>query len=211
MRLQIAMDYNTTAQDFASLAKCVEDNVDIIEIGTPMLIKFGLEPVKAMRKEYEGKNISILADTKIIDAGYYEAEMAIKAGADIVTVLGAAEDVTIQQSLRAAEDLGAEVMVDMIAVQNIEKRIAEMEKMGVQYICLHYSKDKQNAKEDFEIYFNNLQQKIKKSKMAVAGGICKDNINFFVKMNPEIIIVGEGICRTQNPGESAAYIKNMLV
>ena len=42
---------------------------------------------------------TLLADLKIVDAGELEAQIGFDAGADIVTVLGVAHDVTIQGAL----------------------------------------------------------------------------------------------------------------
>ena len=60
--------------------------VDIVEIGTPLLIAEGLGAVRAVCSAHPG--MIVLADTKIMDAGGYEARLAFEAGADIVTVLG---------------------------------------------------------------------------------------------------------------------------
>ncbi len=210
MQLQIAMDCMQSIEDFQNLAERVEQSIDILEVGTPMLMKFGLAPVELLGRTCRKRGRKVLADTKIMDAGYYEARMAIEAGADIVTVLGAAEDITIRQAVKAARELGAEVMVDMIAVPQVEKRIPEVEEMGVSYICLHHSKDRQAEKGGFQCYFEQLRSKAAGSRLAVAGGICRENISYFAGMKPEIVIVGEGICKAEDPSGSAAYIKGML-
>jgi len=49
----------------------------------------------------------LLADTKIVDGGEIEAADAFAAGANIVTVLGVAEDETIRGVVRAAENSAA--------------------------------------------------------------------------------------------------------
>ncbi len=210
MQLQIAMDCMQSMQDFQNLAEQVEQSIDILEVGTPMLMKFGLAPVELLDGIFRKRGRKVLADTKIMDAGYYEARMAIEAGADIVTVLGAAEDITIREAVKAARELGAEVMADMIAVPRVEERILEMEELGVSYICLHHSKDMQKGKEDFKNYFDRLKEKVTGSRLAVAGGICRENISYFAGMKPEIVIVGEGICKAEDPAGCAAYIKSML-
>ena len=211
MQLQVAMDDSRSMQELVMLAEAVKESVDILEVGTPALMKFGLEAVHVLHKKYADGKIRILADTKIIDAGYWETEMAVQAGADVVTVLGVAGDITIRQCLQAARDLDAEIMIDMIAVQNIEERISELEEMGVHYICLHHSKDMQNEHKDFKGYFSRLQKQVRKSRLAVAGGICKENVSYFVDMHPEIIVVGGGICKMENPGETANCIKSVFV
>ena len=78
-----------------------------------------------MKEHFPDKEI--LADMKIMDAGYYEAEEALKAGADYVTVLGVTDNLTIQGCKEAAEKYGKEIVVDMICVENMEERIAKLE------------------------------------------------------------------------------------
>ena len=78
MKLQLALD-DITLEDALSLVRTVRDYIDIIEIGTPFVIEYGMEAVRVMKKEFPEKEI--LADLKIMDAGDYEAEEALKAGA----------------------------------------------------------------------------------------------------------------------------------
>ena len=50
--------------------------------------------------------LRVLADYKIMDGGYALAEIAYKAGADIVTVSAQTWDETILQTIQAARDCG---------------------------------------------------------------------------------------------------------
>ena len=85
-------------------------------------------------------NIQVLADLKIMDATAYEVSQAVKFGADIVTILGVSEDASIKGAIEEAHKSGKELLVDMIAVQNLEQRAAELDKMGANYIaCLLYT------------------------------------------------------------------------
>lgn len=85
MKLQIALD-DITLEDALVLVGKVRDYIDIIEIGTPFVYEYGMQAVRAMKEHFPDKEV--LADMKIMDAGFYEAEEALKAGADYVTVLG---------------------------------------------------------------------------------------------------------------------------
>jgi 3-hexulose-6-phosphate synthase len=59
----------------------------------------------------------IFADMKIADTGSLEAEIAFKAGADLVTVMGAVDDETIKGA-EAAKKYGRKVVVDTIGVKD---------------------------------------------------------------------------------------------
>ena len=93
MKLQIALD-DVTLEGALELVKKVRDYIDIIEIGTPFVYEYGMQAVRTMKEHFPDKEI--LADMKIMDAGYYEAEEALKAGADYITVLGVTDNLTIQ-------------------------------------------------------------------------------------------------------------------
>ena len=57
-----------------------------------------------------------------MDAASYEVSQVRKFGADIVTILGVSEDASIKSAIAEAHNNGKELLVDMIAVQNLEQR-----------------------------------------------------------------------------------------
>ena len=84
MKLQLAIDL-LDQKEAAKLAQEVEEFIDIVEIGTPIVINEGLSAVEHMSKSVT--NTQVLADLKIMDAASYEVSQAVKLGADIVTIL----------------------------------------------------------------------------------------------------------------------------
>lgn len=93
MKLQLALDDITLIEAIALMGK-IRDYVDIVEIGTPFIIEDGLKPVRELKRLFPDKEV--LADTKIMDAGDYEARSAFLAGADYVTVLGVTDLLTVK-------------------------------------------------------------------------------------------------------------------
>ena len=121
MELQLAMDL-FSLEDAVAMAQRLQADADIIEIGTPLLMREGIRAIRIMQESCP--KCRILADCKIMDAGGLEAEMAFSAGADIVTVCGAASDATIEAALGAARQAGKQILVDLIAVKDLETRAA---------------------------------------------------------------------------------------
>ena len=72
MELQLALD-DMTLDEALALVKSVQAHVDIIEVGTPMVMEYGMAPVRELKKLFPDKKV--LADLKIMDAGEYEAEV----------------------------------------------------------------------------------------------------------------------------------------
>ena len=99
MKLQVAMDVLTVVAAL-DLAGKVAESVDIIELGTPLIKNAGLSAVTAVKTAHPDK--IIFADMKTMDAGELEADIAFNAGADLVSVLGSADDSTIAGAVKAA-------------------------------------------------------------------------------------------------------------
>ena len=204
MKLQLALD-DITLENAVELVKSVEAHIDIIEVGTPMVIEYGMEAVRTMKKNFPEKEI--LADLKIMDAGYYEAEEALKAGADYITVLGVTDNLTIKGCVDAAAAYNGQVVVDMICVADLEERIKKVEELGVDFVSVHIGVDQQAAGrtpiDDLKI----MSRVTKKAKVSVAGGISVKTIEEYKEYAPEVVIVGSGITHAENSLLAAAELK----
>jgi len=207
MKLQIALD-TLTLKECIELLDETKDYIDIVEVGTPFIIEKGMKPVKKFSKRY--KELEILADTKIMDAGELEAEIAFKAGADIVTVLGVTHDETVQGALKAAKKYGGKIMIDMIGVNNIEERAKELEDMGVDYICVHTAFDIQSTGHNPLEELKRVNKVITKSKTAVAGGVKLETVDEIVSEGVDVVVVGGAISNASDRVLAAKQIKERL-
>ena len=206
--LQIALDFMQLHRSIVISEEAVEGGADWIEVGTPLIKSEGTEAIRTFRKKYPGRKI--IADTKTMDTGGFEVEIAAKAGADIITVLGLADDSTISEAVMVARKYGAEVEIDMINVPDKVKRAIEVEKLGVSYICLHMGIDQQMKGEEPPL--DVLRKVVAETKIpiAVAGGITAENAGDYVKAGASIIIVGGGITKTQNITAAAKAVKDSM-
>ncbi|OAO31298.1 3-hexulose-6-phosphate synthase [Staphylococcus saprophyticus] len=188
-------------EDAAELANKVKDYIDIVEIGTPIVINEGLPAVQHLNDNIDG--VKVLADLKIMDAADYEVSQAVKFGADIVTILGVAEDASIKAAVDEAHKHGKQLLVDMIAVQDLEKRAKDLDDLGADYIAVHTGYDLQAEGQSPLESLRKVKSVISNSKVAVAGGIKPDTIKDIVAENPDLIIVGGGIANADDPVEAA--------
>ncbi|PGM51092.1 3-hexulose-6-phosphate synthase [Bacillus sp. AFS053548] len=207
MELQLALDL-VNIPEAIELVKEVEEHIDIVEIGTPVVINEGLHAVKAVKKAFP--NLKVLADLKIMDAAGYEVMKASEAGADIVTILGTAEDMSIKGAVEEAKKQGKKILVDMIAVKDLAGRAKEVDAMGVDYICVHTGYDLQavgkNSFEDLQ----TIKGVVKNAKTAIAGGIKLDTLPEVIKVQPDLVIVGGGITGQDDKKATAAKMQQMI-
>jgi len=207
MKLQLALDTLSLDVSIELLDKIVED-LDIIEVGTPFIIEDGLLPVRTFKARYPDS--VVLADVKIMDAGYYEAEKCFKAGADIVTVLGAAHDETISGAVQAAKEYDGKVMVDLINVADLTERALQVEKLGVDYCCVHTAFDVQSATVNPLAELELILKVLSPAKVAVAGGLKLNTIPKVVSLGAEIVVVGGGIINQSDPVKATKEIKDII-
>ena len=207
MKLQLALDL-VNIPEAIEVVKEVESYIDVVEIGTPVVINEGLRAVKEMKAAFP--ELTVLADLKIMDAGGYEIMKASEAGADIITVLGATDDMTIKGAVEEAKKQGKEILVDMINVKNIEQRAKEIDALGVDYICVHTGYDLQAVGQNSFEDLQTIKKAVKQAKTAVAGGIKLDTLLEVIKAGPDLVIVGGGITGQDDKKAVAAQMQQLI-
>ncbi|WP_416729577.1 3-hexulose-6-phosphate synthase [Fictibacillus sp. JL2B1089] len=207
MKLQLALDL-VDIPGAIELVKEVEEYIDVVEIGTPVVINEGLKAVKEVKAAFP--NLTVLADLKIMDAAGYEVSQASAAGADIITILGTAEDESIKGAVEEAKKQGKQILVDMIAVKDIAVRAQELDELGADYICVHTGYDLQAVgKNSFED-LNTIKSVVKNAKTAIAGGIKLETLPEVIKENPDLIIVGGGITSKEDKRAIARKMQELI-
>lgn len=207
MKLQLALDL-VNIPDGIELVKEVQEHVDIVEIGTPIVINEGLHAVKAMKDAFP--SLEVLADLKVMDAGGYEVMKAAEAGADYITILGVSEDATIRGAVEEAKKQNKKILVDMIGVKDLETRAKEVDALGVDYICVHTGYDLQAVGQNSFEDLRTIKRVVKNAKTAVAGGIKLSTLPEVVKANPDIVIVGGGITGESDKASVAQEMKKII-
>lgn len=203
--LQVALDLMQLNRAVAIAHEAVEGGADWIEAGTPLIKSEGAEAVRTLRREFPGRKI--IADTKTMDTGSFEVEIMAKAGADIVTVLGLADDATIEEAIMAGRKYGAEIMVDLINVPDRAKRAKEVERLGVAMVCMHMGIDTQMRGEEPPIEVLRRIVSETSVPVAVAGGITAENAGLYAEAGASDVIVGGAITKTGDIRKAASDIK----
>jgi len=207
MELQLALDL-VNISEAKEIVQEVQEYIDIVEIGTPVVINEGLKAVKEIKEAFP--SLKVLADLKIMDAGAYEVMKASEAGASIITILGATDDSTIKGAVEEAKKQGTQILVDMINVKNLEQRAKEVDALGVDYICVHTGYDLQAEGETPFEQLQTIKRVVKHAKTAVAGGIKLNTLPEVVQSQPDLVIVGGGITSEKDKRNVAEEMKKVV-
>lgn len=194
--LQVALDIMQLSRATGIADEAVAGGADWVEVGTPLIKSEGAEAVRVLKKRFPGHRI--IADTKTMDTGAFEVEIMAKAGADMITVLGLADDATISEAVESGRKYGAGIMVDMINVPDKVTRSKQVAALGVGMICLHMGIDSQMRGESPPI--DILRQVVGDTDVpvAVAGGITSDTARQYVEAGASNVIVGGAITKTDD-------------
>ena len=209
--IQAALDTLDFEQTL-KLAKDISPYVDIIELGTPCIKVNGIRIVKEVRAAVP--NCKIMADLKTMDAGLYEAKPFYEAGADIVTVLGAADFGTISGVIEASKVRhNAWAQVDLLNVANKVEIAKQIFNLGAHIVGIHTGLDQQAAGQTpFEDLrsISYLRHPRLPLKISVAGGINKDTVTLAIGAGADIVVVGAAIYAASDPAKAAAEIRNKV-
>ncbi|MCJ1989741.1 MAG: 3-keto-L-gulonate-6-phosphate decarboxylase UlaD [Lactococcus sp.] len=195
--LQVALDHSDLPSAIKAI-KTVGDSVDIIEVGTILILQAGDQAVRCIRAMYPDK--TIVADTKCADAGGTVAENVQKAGADWTTVICCA---TIPTMKAAAEKIAA-VQVELYGDWTYAQAQLWLA-AGIRQVIYHQSRDALLAGETWgEKDLAKIQKLIDMGfQVSVTGGLDVDTLKLFKGMAVYTFITGRGITAAQDPAQAA--------
>lgn len=206
MRLQVAIDLLST-EAALRLAGQVAPYVDVIELGTPLIKSEGLSVIRAVKAAHPDK--TVFADLKTADAGELEARLAFDAGADLVTVLGTADDSTISGAVTAARAAGKGVVVDLINVANKPLRAKEAHALGAVFVEFHAGLDEQ-ALPGFSLQALLDNGALSGVPFSVAGGVGATSIVAVQASGADVAVAGSAIYGADDPAAAARELRALI-
>ena len=200
--LQLTLDHGKR-HELIRMADLMADHIDILEIGYPELITFGLDLVQEIHEAHP--DLKICADAKVFHGGSGVTRRCFEAGASLVTVLAYAPNQVIQQMVRHANEYGGAIMCDLDGVRNLGRRTAEVDKLGVRYCHVstgylmehEYDLMKPTHGSIFQLRPLERAAAVKRNlihaSLALGTGINEGNLDEVLKYQPKIVMVGRGI------------------
>ncbi|MDO4548954.1 MAG: orotidine 5'-phosphate decarboxylase / HUMPS family protein [Clostridia bacterium] len=196
MKLQAAIDMKTIDEALKLMEK-IHPYVDIVEVGTFLGLLEGFSALTKMKAAYPHKDV--LSDAKIVDGGYGIGGAAFDAGADIVTTIGLTNDETLRGLVRAAHERNKKAMVDTIGVPNIRERVVQLDEMGFDYILLHTAHDMLVCDSAPTEDVKACKKLVKRALIGISGGITVEQMPEIVACDPDWVVVGSAINKSDDP------------
>ncbi len=203
--LQVALDLVNLDRAMQIAREALEGGVDWLEAGTPLIKAEGMDAVRRLAE----LDVPVIADMKTMDVGDVEVEMAAKAGASVICLLGVASDETLREGIAAAHRYGADILVDLMRVSDLEARAQRAEELGADYVGVHVSIDEQmTGREPYDDI-----RKVASCcsvPVAAAGGITSETAALAVENGASIVVVGGAIIKAEQVTEAARAIKTAM-
>ena len=139
-----------------------------IEAGTPYIKREGMHGITLIRRMWSGV---LVADIKVADGAVGEVEMAYRAGANAITVLGNSPHETLDLVIETCKKLNMISMVDMVGTKDPLKVILSMKKPP-DVVVLHRGRDEESTRNKVIQYrhVNRLRSKYDVA-ISAAGGL----------------------------------------
>jgi 3-hexulose-6-phosphate synthase/6-phospho-3-hexuloisomerase len=141
--IQIALDFPTIEQAIACAGLGVRAGVDILEVGTPLIVAQGAGTIGQLKRAFP--DYPVLADYKTMDSGGKNNQLTAAQGGQYMTVCGNAPDETVGAAVTARNETGVKVVVDLIGCKDVPARARLCEAWGVDMLYLHYGADQRRA------------------------------------------------------------------
>lgn len=197
MKIQAAID-RVPLEKAVELTEALQE-ADIIELGTSLSKDFGLACVTETKKL--SRKGQLLADIKTIDEGEYEFRRYFEAGADILTVMGAAAKATLDICYQVTEEYEREMLIDLLecSAERIET-IADSYPNAI--YGMHFAKDAGRVT-DVSGQVAAFKQKFPHiRRVALAGGLKLADIPALKTAGLEIAIIGSAITGAKEPAQA---------
>ena len=201
-KLQLALDCSSLEEAFSVMAGGLADKVDIIEVGTYLLVLEGTRAVGMLRAAFPDK--WMVADANSVDPAF--AELVMEQNAQMVTLNSMMPDDMMQEALREARRHGQIGQICLYGDSWTLEDARRWQTMGAEYIvCTNFHGEW--LPEDIE--------KVKALcamgyQVSVADGVNYDNLALFAGIPLYAVVFGRAIRKASCPVEAAETIQNRI-
>jgi bifunctional enzyme Fae/Hps len=201
--LQVALDLVDLAVVRRVLSQLPDSDHLLIEVGTPLVKKFGASVVKEIRNVRPSS--FVVLDLKTLDTGNLEVRLAADATADAVVISGLAPAKTLELAIREAKKTGIYSVIDMLNVPDPLAVLASLSALP-DVVEMHRAIDQEAERHNWAVI-----AEIKKMAagadsrllVAVAGGIRVDTVAEALRSGADIVVTGRAITGSKDIKDAA--------
>jgi len=195
--LQVALDVPNLERVKKIISELPESDRIILEVGTPLLKKYGVNVIRDLRKV--AQDMFIVADLKTLDVGKVEVDLAFEETADAVVVAGLATPETIDKFIKEAKRLGIYAIMDLMNVKDPIGKLRSLKRLP-DVAILHRAIDAEKTGKTRWDIIKEMKQTFQGQKclVAVAGGITPQTAPEALANGADIIIVGRYITQSKD-------------
>ncbi len=199
--LQIALD-RIPLDRAEAITDQVRGSADWIEVGTSLIKRYGMAGV--VRIVAAAGDTPVLADMKTVDDARTEMTMAADSGAASATVLGLSTPQTLTLAVRVADELGIELMLDLMALDVTgTSRVAAAMPASV-VLAAHVPKDAQAAGMEAAALLGPWATG---RRLALAGGLGIAHVPAVAQWGDVRLIVGSAVTAATDPAAAAQELR----
>lgn len=205
MKFQVSFDLSDLDKSIL-IARDILEFVDILEVGSVLINKYGLSSVQRFREEFPEKEI--FADLKLVDRVEQTIVDFAEVGANSISVLAGTTNSVIQNATKVAHDNNCKITLDLVDSDSLGQSAMDSEILDVDNILLHSSHETKGLdkfQEEWEHVHGNT-----KTPIFISGGINRENIKEILKLKPFGIIIGSAITEADDPKKEAEFFRNLL-
>jgi bifunctional enzyme Fae/Hps len=195
--LQIAFDIPSLERTKEIISSLPESDRIILEVGTPLLKKYGVKVIRELRELVKDK--FMIADLKTLDVGKVEVDLAFGETADGVVAAGLAAKEVLNGFIYEAKRLGIYAIVDMMEVEDPIRKLRLL-KHFPDVVILHRAIDVERVGTHRLEFIQELRRAFpeKRFLIAVAGGITPEVARDALGRGADIIIAGRYITQSKD-------------
>ena len=195
--LQVALDVPDWDLTSRVLAQIPKNDHLILEAGTPLIKRYGLDVITRIREIKP--DAFIVADLKTLDTGNLEARMAADLTADAVVISGLAPIETIDKAIEEAKKTGIYAVIDMLNVEDPVEVLKRLKTLP-EVVELHRAIDVELYGEGSNYAWGDIGaiKSLGDILVGVAGGIREDTLEIALKSGADILIVGRAITKSKD-------------
>lgn len=205
--LQIALDLYDLDQAQEVASAVAKAGVDLIEVGDPLIKTNGVAAIEAIRQA--APEALIVAEMMSADWGRDQVELAAKAGADAVLLIGPASLASMDQAANAARKYDLPVTIDIPEAHRNREWIQQAEHIGIDGFTITTNIDLGIAgltPLDQAKQVRSFTQR----PIAVSGGFSLSDPELILRGGWDILIVGRAVVDAVEPAQAARQLLDLI-